>query len=1429
MSMKIIRRLLPLLLAWLLWLPLPAADMQIRPYVTATHFASDDEMLQGNITWMLQDGRGMVWIGSFNGLNKYDGYEWEKFKSYPGRNSILRSNRINRFWENSLGDFYCDADSRLYHFDVDKRLFSDIQQVIEDKYHLSPHITRGYALSNHHSYLIGDRGECFRINDERPEDDIQLLDFHASRSDLIFNVFQDSHGREWILSSEGTWCNGLSEVFSKRPLRFWMEKDDEVWLTSADGKTLAIWSYAVGKTVYYDFINENGYVYEQHVVGDSLLYVASGDGLWQVTVKTGQPDVQPTMSRLTGLVFQHFYVTQRGVVWGLTPDMDIFRVDPQTDRAPEIKQIDRPADHSFSDSRVQFHEDANGYCWMFCFDNSDVLYYNESSGRLERPLLSHDISSQKTYGFFIDRQGEVWYRGRHHVDLLQIHDEPFKLLDGPSDNEVRSLLVDSRERLWIGIRDKGVLCLDRNYVPIDSFMIDGTAYCFMEDSHANLWIGSKEGGVYVVPGGDLGNKSQIRNYRHKENDPNSLSSDNVYQIVEDSYGQIWVATFGGGICLFKDGVFHHQSNRLGYSSQLPETVRCLHEVRPGVFMVGARNGLFLFDNRFDTPENIHMLHYTKQAHDLNSLPDNDIMNIMVTEDSMIVLTTNSGGICRVITPLDRLLSEPLRFESFTKNDGLASDVAYAALEDTQNYIWVVSGQALSRLQRGFTEADPTRKSSSVSIFDVTSFPEKMSFSEALPVMSGNRLILGTMNGLFIVETDKMPSNVYLPPLIVENLSLNDAESDDNRSATIRFTALDYRDKRHLKYAYRLDNVDRQWNITSNTAVTYVNLPVGRHTFHVRSTNADGLWIDNEQTLTLYVKPRFFETWVGRALLLVAAIILLYTVFYYIGRVYRLRHALTEEQESTNTKLRFFTDISHELRTPLTLIDGPVSEVLEDQTLSDQSRYYLEVVQKNVRRLLNLVNQILDFRKLQNHKMTLLVEEISLRPFLEGIMENFRELARDHQIDFTLDCAGDLPPLWADRDKLEKICFNLLSNAFKYTDNGKAITLKAGTASHGGKEEIVITVSDQGKGIRKEDIDKLFQRFETIMQNNLFKPSSGIGLALVKQLVELHHARIEVESEPGRGSDFILVFKAGKHHFEQDQNVQLRIADSPLPQETLPEMALDEAQAEETDSVKVLVVEDNDELRDFISKILSADYQVLTAADGQEGMTIGKQQWPDLIITDIMMPRMDGFEMIRHLKEDPDLYAVPIIALTAKGAMDDKIHGIEMGVDDYVLKPFSSAYLKARVAALIEQRKRLQRHFMDLLSQGGNALTRRSLEPEMPDITPADELFIQDVMAFIEKNIDNAELTIDEFADAMKMGRTVFYNKIKSTLGLTPIDFVQEMRIKRAVQLMKSSDFTIAEIAYQTGFNDPKYFSRSFKKHMKATPSEYIKKLQADKK
>lgn len=1399
------------------------ANSAAKPFVTYNHYSSEDEFLQGSITYLLQDRRGLIWVSSFNGLNKFDGYQWTKYKSHPGEQSLLNTNRINYLWENSSGNLWCEAGNQIYLFDVEKEEFTNLQTVFEQKYYKTVNIKNIFPLDNGVSYMISETGECFRIVDSDPLNKCQEIPIKASALKDVFLVFLDPQGFEWIFTSGGTYRYGMDQAFSKIPFRFPAVTGDELWLTSADGRQMGIYSYQNSKITYLDFISLNGYVYKQHF-NDSLLYTATGAGFYLTSIAERQTVC------LSKEILQTFFVDSRGCVWGLTTDKDIVKINTKPDlgETTECQLVELPSDHHFSDSRVSFYEDKSGRKWVIFFDTNDILYYSESSGRFERPISPKGMITNMQ-GVAIDKQGNLWYRTNRHLDMLTLHNQPFEVINSFPGEEVRSMLKDSKDRYWFGLRESKVLCYQNNQL-LHEIHIEGTAYCLYEDSNQRIWIGSKPGGLYCLKFTDNSDNYKLSRYQHDTNDPKSLSHNDIYSIVEDSQGHLWIGTFGGGINLFNQGTFHHQNNHLGYNSELPETIRFICEIRPGLVLIGARNGLFSFNNQFDHPENIHMFHNTKRSLDINSLPDNDVMSILVTRDSSIYLTTSSGGICRILSQTEKLLSDNVRFESITKEDGLASDVAYSITEDSQNDLWITSGRALSRLNRKLNSNSPGLQNYGIiTIYDRASFPEEAVFSEGHPIVTGDTMVFGTMNGIVTILSSLVQKDIYTPPLIVSSKSQNLKSKHQSRAASIRFAALDYHDKLHLKYAYKLDGVDKDWNITAENTVTYINLPPGNNLFHVKSTNADGIWTDNEQTMLIYIKPHFQETLPGRLILISAILLFITLVVYYIMHIYRLRHRLALEQESTNTKLRFFTDISHELRTPLTLIDGPVAEVLEDKHLSEQSRYYLEVVQKNVRRLLNLVNQILDFRKIQHNKMTLLIEPLDVKVILSRIMENFAELARQHRILFSLNCPDDLPVIWADRDKIEKIFFNLLSNAFKYSKDGDAININVSKLNNklnkDHESSVVISVTDQGKGIKREDVEQLFSRFETIMQDNLFKPSSGIGLSLVKQFVDLHHAGISVNSQPGEGSIFTITFPEGKKHFENDKNIEFYAGN--LSENTLQEQPTESQQENRTEEErsKILVVEDNEELRHFICRILAADYQVICANDGEEGLRMGKMQWPDLIITDIMMPKMDGFEMIRHIKADADIYAVPLIVLTAKGEMDDRIHGVEMGVDDYVLKPFSASYLKARIKALLEQRRQLQKHFLEMLSQGGNALTRHAIEPNMPVITPADELFIQEALAFMENNMDNAELTIDQFADALKMGRTVFYNKLKTTLGLTPIDFVQEMRIKRAVQLMKSGDFTIAEIAYQTGFNDPKYFSRSFKKHLGSNPSEYIKSIR----
>lgn len=460
-------------------------------------------------------------------------------------------------------------------------------------------------------------------------------------------------------------------------------------------------------------------------------------------------------------------------------------------------------------------------------------------------------------------------------------------------------------------------------------------------------------------------------------------------------------------------------------------------------------------------------------------------------------------------------------------------------------------------------------------------------------------------------------------------------------------------------------------------------------------------------------------------------------------------------------------------------------------------------------------------------MKLLVEESDIIALLRKITDSFQLVAEEKQIDCKVDTDCKELYIWIDRDKFEKIFFNLLSNAFKYTPSGKAVTVRITTDT----ENVTISVIDEGIGIDPGKQKSLFQRFETLARYNMLQPSSGIGLSLVRELVELHHGIIEVSSQPGNGSCFSVQFPTRRDILEQDPQVEFILADSyqaaiatdqnTFDMKPVASSPTSNQQSDNKDALTILIVEDNPELRTFLHNILTDKYIVIEAGNGQDGLEQALQEVPDLIISDVMMPVMDGLDMVKNIKENRNICHIPIILLSAKSSLDDRIAGLEQGIDDYITKPFSATYLKTRITSLLQQRQMLQEIYLANLAKGKQLPDRQQeLTPSQPQITPFDEEFMQQVMEYMEEQMDNSELTIDDFANKLLLSRTVFYRKLKSIVGLTPVDFIRDIRIKRAVQLIDSGRFNISQVAYMTGFNDPKYFSKCFKKQMGVTPTEY---------
>ena len=939
---------------------------------------------------------------------------------------------------------------------------------------------------------------------------------------------------------------------------------------------------------------------------------------------------------------------------------------------------------------------------------------------------------------------------------------------------------------------------------------------------------------------------------------------------------IWAATFAGGINYISQGehgetVFiNHRNNLKGYPIDVCYKARFITSDNNGRLWVGTTTGAVAFDENFKKPEDIQFHHFSRVPNDTKSLSNNDVHWIIATQQKELYLATFGGGLNKLISISENGHGE---FKSYSVLDGLSSDVLLSIREDHKQNLWIST-------ENGICKFVPSGER--FENYDERSISFRVRFSEAASTLtSGGDMLFGTSNGLFMFTPDSIRKSSYVPPVVFSKLmvanedvipgeksilkvDLDDTQelvlSHDENIFSVQYAALDYTNPQNIQYAYILDGFEKQWTFADRQrSVTYTNLPKGDYIFRVRSTNSDGVWVDNECILNITILPSFWETPLAYVLYVCFVLLIIFVAVYILFTIYRLKHEVSVEQQISDIKLRFFTNISHELRTPLTLIAGPVEQVLKNDKLPADAREQLVVVERNTNRMLRLVNQILDFRKIQNKKMKMQVQQLNVVAFVRKIMDNFESVAEEHNIDFLFQTEKEALNLWVDADKFEKIVFNLLSNAFKYTPNGKMITVfireDEGTVSVG--------VQDQGIGIAENKRKSLFVRFENLVDKNIFnQASSGIGLSLVKELVEMHKATISVDSRLGEGSCFKVDFLKGKEHYNSSVEFILEDSVAPLSMERIVDIANSSLQTEaaiadapdlEVSAVKeeaeessskelMLLVEDNQELRSFLRSIFASTYRVVEASEGMEGWSKALKYLPDIIISDVMMPEKDGIEMTRELRADMTTSHIPIILLTAKTTIESKLEGLEYGADDYITKPFSATYLQARVENLLMQRKKLQNFYRDSLThvtvsetpvaQGetlaGHAsaepVSSAAEEPAMPEMSPNDRKFMDKLVDLMEQNMDNGELVVDDLVRELAVSRSVFFKKLKTLTGLAPIEFIKEMRIKRAAQLIETGEFNMTQISYMVGINDPRYFSKCFKAQVGMTPTEYREKV-----
>lgn len=1430
---------------FLFWISISIVTAQ--PLCKMKVFGVNDGYTLGSINDILQDHKGVMWASSRDGLTQFNGYTFTNYKSYPGENTAMGTSNIGSITENSIGDIWCtNQDGRVYLFDTKAKQFYDILAFVETEKNKLDAIDQVITLKKGVTWLILKNGLTFRVEDALCKSG-KGISSQLFKDKQIFRIRQDTKQNEWILTDKGTYIFGNPHKISNTPFKHISQVNNNVWLS--DGKkafgkfnpstnniSLIPLPTNINHVTTFRSLRNKNLAMGTHESG-LVIFDTQNETFEQISV-VNSDDPSNQVYRI--------YEDKEGDFWISNSNPGIIHLKNKTNKVQHLQSPPNTSLRKQKQNRFMVTEDNFGYLWVIpnkgnlCYfdrKTQQLKYYYSEQGD-KGTLISPNMPSN-----FTDKQGNIWFDNNVALGKLSFYGQNFKLIPNKDDEfEVRSLLLDPHKNVWVGIKNNRLKILDEAYNCIgylsetgqlseSPIAFKGNIYCMLLDHQKNIWLGTRNNGIFLFkPENSSQLQYSVTHFKRTALDNFSINSNSIYALYQDSQLRIWVGTYDGGLNLVekqKDSKYRfiHSNNLLkNYPIQSSSGVRHITEVKPNHFLVASTKGLISFSGEFDRPEEIDFYRNIRQSNKANSLTNNDIFYVYKDHKNHSFALVENGGINQITS--QNIFSDNIEFDSFTERNGLISDLTLSMIEDNSHNLWLISIQGLSQYY-------PTQKK--VDHHTEYLFRKNILFTEASPIInaSGN-LLIGSNKGIVEFNPQKTEKETFTPNIIFTDIALQgvnileDVEEmgsllmqPDQRNLSVQFAALDYQDSKTIKYAYKMEGIDEGWHYAGPyRSASYINLSPGTYRLLVKSTNSNGIWVDNIRTLHIKVKPKFIETFGVWVLVSLGVILLLGITIFVMFTFYRLKYAVEMEKKLTHLKLKFFTDVSHELRTPLTLISSPLSDVLEVENLSTEGKEHLNIVKKNTERMLRMVNQILDFRKVHFNKMKLLVEHVEMIAFTRHIMDGFRGIAKDKNILFTLDSNTDEIDLWIDKDKFEKIMFNLISNAFKYTSNGKCISIQLLKKD----EDVNIIIEDEGIGMVPKKTALLFQRFETLLQSDVYNNSTGIGLSLVKELVELHHGKIEVKSKKGEGSSFTVTMPLNNQHLLEDNNIEFLVEDSNFEEEEQhPQEQVEPTPENSDEKWSLLIIEDNTELRTFLKNVLSRSYKVYAAINGIDGIEQAKKHVPDLIISDVMMPLMDGLEMIQHIKNNKELSHIPIILLSAKSSLDDRIKGLENGIDDYITKPFGANYLKTRIQSLIKQRHLLQQLYLSNITSPKENAASKSLSPAPPQISTHDEIFVQQLMEFMEKNMDNTSLAVDDFSTFFNISRSVLFKKMKMLLGVTPVGFIRDMRIKRAVQLMDSGLTTVADIAYRCGFGDPNYFAKCFKKQMGISPSDYKKK------
>jgi signal transduction histidine kinase/ligand-binding sensor domain-containing protein/DNA-binding response OmpR family regulator len=1331
-------------------------------------YSIEDGLSQAVVNSITQDDKGWMWFATDDGLNRFDGYAFTSFKFDKDSPHPFHDNFVQRLYKDSRGRLWVSSRRGLYRFNISTQKWNVFLHPKEDNNNDVSYISEkpngqlwiGWYLSG-----IGTFDPMLEVYD--------TTQHFPLKSEATIAVFEDSYGLVWA----GSQHKGL-DVFRLR-----------------DGKTEKMTGYEA-----------------EDILPSRYVKCFLEDHLGNIWIGTTRGLCVFIRAENRFQVFRDLLPSQCGV-FSLLEDKN---------------------------KKLWIGTQGNGI-YTVDLNNFDSRNADRLSSYHVVALDQYDISQHTIRSLFQDRDSNIWI-GTHGdgVYMVSHEDKNFMKIQikrilptAESFIPFHGLCNDDDGNIWVGTDSEGVYKFSAEGELIKHYPADGkpgsigddVVFSALRDYNGELWFGTYAHGVYRYNR----RTDSFTHYPHSATDAPVPLGNRVNLLFQDSKMQIWVGASRGGLCLIDNA-----DKTFKLKSDVPVLatidVRALVEDKKGRLFMGCYgNGLMMYSPETGVVEKI-----ASGTEESNPLKSNIIYALAIDKNNVLWVGTGGGG-------LGAYDLNNKTFKRFTEEDGLINNTVFALQIDEQQNVWCSTISGISRYDQGtqtfinYTSNDGLQAGQ----FNPGS---TLNNAQKGYMCFGGAYGFNLFYPLQVIDKKTVP-DIKLSAFQLFNKTVSiggDGEDDvldkvidetseielknNQASFTFQFTALDYVSPEKIEYAYKLENFDPDWiYVGDQRSASYRYIPPGTYEFKVRATSQNHSWPSKFAHVQITVQPPIWRTPLAYVIYFMIFGLVCFSIIsirkrqnYLKKRVKSERHKRRRERQLVHDKLAFFTEVSHEFKTPLTLIIGPLEEMMSRESGESAIGKKLRMVNKNAHKLLSLINKLLDYRKIESGKMVLTIREIDMVGFIEEIFVNFKELANRPNIRFEFYTQEKSLLTWFDPEKIEMVLTNIISNSFKYIGEGNAISVTLKKVPAGDKEYVCIQVKDNGLGIAKDQLKYVFDWFYNGTASTQI--SSGIGLALAKKLVYLHKGEIFVESTPGEGSVFTVRIPLGKKHFETHEVIVDHDAVHPETETLDHDHEMDEEEIEghplggRKGLKTILVVEDEEEVRAFLKDYLSTTYRVIDSADSSHALEMAFSVNPDLILSDIMMPGMDGMEFCNEIKHNIKTSHIPVVLLTAKSAHAHHKAGLETGADAYLTKPFSPEILSLTIQNLLQARENSRRYYRTMF-----------FTDEKPEIVSTDEKLLQKIFEIVKMNMTRADLTIDTVSHEVGLSKTILYKKVKQLTGLSPIEYIRSLRLSEAAKLLRTQQYKVYEVVYLVGFSDLKYFRKCFIKEFGYPPSQLLDK------